>query len=593
MPKYDEWGELQMLKRNLRALSSLLLVFALFVGGFQTQALAAEQDETITVIGNAEVGTLLDLTVVKDAENQTAFDVLVKAVGEDSIEYTDGQYGKMINGIKGLTAEGNFYWAFYINGVSAQVGADSYVVQDDDQLTFQYIDWTVPVENTTSITVVGKDGKTVKEATAIAFINNPTAFQLLQVVLGHDKIKYSEEQYGKMISAIDGLAAEGTYYWAFYVNGEMASVGADSYELKASDEITFKYESWEAPTEETNDEIIVETPAIPFDQKTLGTAVDTASQYVLANQIGEWEAIALNKAGKSVPPSYLTTVQKLVKEKEGKFSRITDTERYVLGILAAGGNPTNVEGYNLVEAIYNGDVTKQGLNGVAYGLLALDSADFEIPENATWTREKLVSHLLEKQNEDGGWSWDGSATSDIDTTGMVLTALAAHQNQTEVQISIDLAVEYLSAQFQAGKIDNSSTAAQVIIALSALGIDANGELFASDAGSLIGYLLTFQNADGGFDWQGGDVSDVFTTAQGFQALVAYQLFVKGEGSLYTLPLVSDITPVVEKEETKTTTTEEGKLLPNTSTNMYNYLTVGIILLMIGAVFFVSERRKKA
>ena len=593
MPKYDEWGELQMLKRNLRALSSLLLVFALFVGGFQTQALAAEQEETITVIGNAEVGTLLDLTVVKDAENQTAFDVLVKAVGEDSIEYTDGQYGKMINGIKGLTAEGNFYWAFYINGVSAQVGADSYVVQDDDQLTFQYIDWTVPVENTTSITVVGKDGKTVKEATAIAFINNPTAFQLLQVVLGHDKIKYSEEQYGKMISAIDDLAAEGTYYWAFYVNGEMASVGADSYELKASDEITFKYESWEAPTEETNDEIIVETPAIPFDQKTLGTAVDTASQYVLANQIGEWEAIALNKAGKSVPPSYLTTVQKLVKEKEGKFSRITDTERYVLGILAAGGNPTNVEGYNLVEAIYNGDVTKQGLNGVAYGLLALDSADFEIPENATWTREKLVSHLLEKQNEDGGWSWDGSATSDIDTTAMVLTALAAHQNQAEVQIYIDLAVEYLSAQYQAGKIDNSSTAAQVIIALSALGIDANGELFASDAGSLIGYLLTFQNADGGFDWQGGDVSDVFTTAQGFQALVAYQLFVKGEGSLYTLPLVSDSTPVVEKEDTKTTTTEEGKLLPNTSTNMYNYLTVGIILLMIGAVFFVSERRKKA
>lgn len=57
-----------------------------------------------------------------------------------------------------------------------------------------------------------------------------------------------------------------------------------------------------------------------------------------------------------------------------------------MGALAAGEDPTNIEGYNLVQAIYNGNVTKQGLNGVAYALIALDSANFEVPSSAKWTR---------------------------------------------------------------------------------------------------------------------------------------------------------------------------------------------------------------
>ncbi|MBE4907138.1 DUF4430 domain-containing protein [Bacillus luteolus] len=577
--------------KKLNTFLSFLVAFTLLFGSFHTTAFAQEnKEESVTVIGSKE--TLVDLNAVADAEGSSAFDALVKAVGEANIEFTESQYGKMITSIQGVKAEGTFFWAFYVNGVGAQVGADSYILQDGDQLSFVYQDWTVATNNKAFLTVNGKEATPLKEATDVGFINNPTALDLLTVVLGHDKLETSVSEYGIMINGISGIAAEGTYYWAFYVNGEMASVGADSYKLKAGDQITFKYESWESATEKETTEDTVETPATPFDKNALGASVETAVAYVLANQVGEWEAIALKQAGKTVPASYLENVKTLVNEKQGKFARITDTERYALGILAAGENPTAFEGYNLIEAIYNGNVTKQGLNGVVYGLLALDSANFEVPANATWTREKLVNHLLENQNEDGGWSWDGSAKSDIDTTAMVLTALAGYQDQAEVKVHIDIAVEFLSAQYLAGKIDNSSTAAQVVIALSALGVDANGELFAKDRSSLIGFLLSFQNADGGFDWQGGDESDVFSTAQGFQAIVAYQLFVKGAGSLYSLPLsAADATPVVEEKDAPAAQ-GDGKPLPNTATDMYNYLTFGIILLLAGIALYVNERRRR-
>ena len=74
--------------------------------------------------------------------------VLVKAVGEDNIEFTDTQYGKMLTGIYDLKpAEGEtYFWAFYINGKSAQVGPNSYIVQNGDKLSFRYTDWTKPVD---------------------------------------------------------------------------------------------------------------------------------------------------------------------------------------------------------------------------------------------------------------------------------------------------------------------------------------------------------------------------------------------------------------------------------------------------------------
>jgi len=279
----------------------------------------------------------------------------------------------------------------------------------------------------------------------VNFVGETTALNLLKALVGPEKLNYK----------------------TLNINGGLSEIGAESYILKNGDQITFQYDSWGEVTE-------TEPPVTPISQETLKIAIDKVEVYYQNQQIDEWTLIALKQAGKGIPASYLNKYKNLIKEQQGKFRKITDTERYTLAILAAGGDPTNIEGYNLVESIYQADVTKQGLIGIAYALLALDSANFEIPETALWTREKLISYLLDRQNQDGGWAWDESATSDIDTTGMIVTALAPYKDQAGVKEKVESAVKYLSEQYQASKIDNSSTAAQVIVALSALGIDANG-----------------------------------------------------------------------------------------------------------------------
>jgi LPXTG-motif cell wall-anchored protein len=588
----------------------LLLVVSMLTSGFQATVLAAEQSpqSTVKVMGVDEGNPLQTETVVELTGSENATEALIKAVGEENVEFLDTAYGRMLNGIKGLKAEGTHFWAFYINGIMAPVGADAYQVMSGDKLSFRYTDWTKPAENTASLKVFDKADQTLNDSQAITFFDNPTAFDLLFVTLGADKVEYLDTQYGKMITSINGIAAEGTYFWAFYVNGQSATVGADSYQLKPGDEISFKYKSWEdAPVDDDNDNGTTPPAEGTVSETELNHSVEAATQYVLSHEITEWEAIALRGAGKTIPSNYLEKVKSIIKEKQGSFSRITDTERYVLGILAAGANPTNIEGYNLVDSIYNGNVTKQGLNGVAYALLALDSANFEIPATAKWTRESLVDYLLERQNADGGWAWDGSATSDIDTTGMVLTALAPYKNQSVVTAKVEVAVQFLTDQYNEAKIDNSSTAAQVIIALSALGIDSNGSLFTKDDSSLLQLLISFQNADGGFDWQGGDVSDVFSTQQGIQAVVAYQLFVQGKGSLYHIPVIAQEPetedPVLENPETENPVTESpvepteqtntnGHKLPNTATDSYNLLLAGMLLMLIGGIYFCIQTRRR-
>jgi translation initiation factor 1 (eIF-1/SUI1) len=585
----------------------LVLLFSLMTNGFITPVLAENQTgETVTVIGE-KGDVLLKETAINLSNNLTAFDALLKTIGSTNLVFTESEYGKMITSIKGLEAKGNFFWAFYINGMSSQVGADQYIVQKGDHISFRYVDWTASSDQNVSIKVTGNKG-IVKEVKNIAFVDEPTALQALQAILG-GKVEVAETQYGKMITAIEGIKAEGTYYWAFYLNGQMATVGADSYKLKAGDEIHFSYESWEtAPEEEEQDpgEVVdpIQSPSPVLPASQVKAAMEAAAKYTLKNYVGEWEAIALKQAGKEVPKSYLSEVSKLVEEKQGRFSKITDYERYSLGIVAAGGNPTNISGYNLIEAIYNGHITKQGLNGVFYALIALDSGNFEIPGDAKWTREHLVKHLIENQNMDYGWSWDGSEKSDIDTTAMVVTALAPYNNKEEVKTAIKGAVEYLSKQYQLNKIDNSSTAAQVIVALSSIGIDANNTPFTKDNSSLMTYLLSYQNKDGGFDWQGGDKSDVMSTSQGILGIVGYYLFLNNSGLLYQLPLnpVTD-TPETNNDQIDTTipepadgNTEDGKEglpLPNTATPIYNYLLIGILFVVLSAGIWMNDKRKKA
>jgi LPXTG-motif cell wall-anchored protein len=543
---------------------AIMLVIVLAASGFQPKAFAAGKQGAVSVVGSDQTNSLPEKTV-QYGDNETALDALIDAVGiqnVDALEYPG--MGKYINGIYGLTgtADYKYYWSYFINGISAQAGVDSYMVQDGDKLSFQYVSGSP--EKSVTLNIIGKDGKDlITPYNPIGFIGDPTALQLLKVFAGPEKLNYT----------------------FLTINGVPYTDNADSYYLKTGDKITFQYDSWNNSTEGT---------VAPVAKDTIQKSINQVTNFYQNKPIGEWETIALKQAGKPIPASYLEGVKQSIKEQQGKIRSITDIERYTLGILAAGGDPTNIEGYNLVQGIYNGNVTKQGSNGVIYGLIALDSAGFKVPVTAQWNREKLVHQILSSQNQDGGFAlYSTDTASDVDITAMALTALAPYKAQIGVQAKIDTALQFLTNQFNDSKINNSQSAAQVIIALSTLGIDADGSQFTKDNTTLLQNLLTYQNSDGGFADLSGKPSDIIPTQQGFLALAAYQLFTEGKGSVYSIPLTVQKTNPVPVKSVPTTVQNPGHPLPDTGTNNFNLILLGIVMIMIGTAFFLKQSIRKA
>jgi LPXTG-motif cell wall-anchored protein len=566
----------------------IFVLMAMPFSGFKQTAHAAGSTASVEVIGQdgkdlqAETSTSIDST-------STALSSLETVVGKSNVDAPNG----MITTIDGVSSPSDWsaYWSFYINNVSAPIGAGSYHPVNGDKLLFQYHPSPGTLSDEVAVTIPDK-----AYGTSSLFVKVNSSDTVLSVLQKMQKL-YNVVIKNNQLYSIGDFIQDSSNSWVISDVRQKAKQNVTdmtSFNVQGQDQLTFSLKQKTGSTTGStgsNDTSQTTKPSITLNQ--INSAINQATTYVNKNGVSDWNAIALSKAGKSIPSSYLTGVASAVKAAGGQFHAITDAERYTLGILAAGGDPTTISGTNLVKSIYSGDVTKQGLNGVIFGLNALESANFPVPSKAKWTKAKLTAYLVQHQNADGGWAWDGSKTSDLDTTGMVLAALAKQSSDTNVKAAILKGETYLSNQFKAGKVDNSSTAAQLVIGLTANGIDPQGTaLTKTDGTTLLSYLLSFQEKDGGFDWQGKDES-AFSTDQGFLALVADQLFLKNQGSLYTFnwkqhPVDTKVTNVVASAKTKS-----GEPLPNTATPFYNYLILGLMLVLIGLFSSLYLKRKRA
>jgi prenyltransferase beta subunit len=288
-------------------------------------------------------------------------------------------------------------------------------------------------------------------------------------------------------------------------------------------------------------------------QVTIQQAIDGAADNIISragNSLTDWDAYALAQAGKKVPASYLTASAATLQQSSGKLSLVTDYARLALAVKAAGGNPENVAGYNLIADIASNDsLTAQGVNGAIYALMALNSGTYTVPADAPWTATKLVDWLLAHKNADDGWSLAGSGNSNVDITAAALISLAPYTARTDVRQAADAAVRWLSAhQLNNGGFndmgENSESTAQTIIALSALGIDAGQGNFAKVNGNLLSYLFTYRQADGGFAHLSGARTDAAATQQALMALAAYRTFTGKSDQTYEA-VISNVTPVTE------------------------------------------------
>ncbi|WP_270474612.1 prenyltransferase/squalene oxidase repeat-containing protein, partial [Clostridium cochlearium] len=294
--------------------------------------------------------------------------------------------------------------------------------------------------------------------------------------------------------------------------------------------------------------------------KKVNTSIENVHKFITKNNTwsSDWKTVAFNKSGLKLPADYnskyLQDAAKVLKDCKGYFYKVTDYERMTLGVVAAGGDPRNIGGYNLLDKIYNFNdpqnpnrkIDFQGLNGVIYALIALDTKNYEIPAGAKFTREYMLDYILENRNSDGGWDLNMSGDrSDVDITAMTLISLAPHHNYVskdgkKVTDAIRGAVDWLSkVQRQDGGFNswftqnNSESCAQTIIGLCANGIDPTGTKFTKDK-NLIENLLKFQQSSGEFYHlsDGSEGVNGISTEQAYQAILAYREFTKGKGSIY-------------------------------------------------------------
>jgi outer membrane lipopolysaccharide assembly protein LptE/RlpB len=70
--------------------------------------------------------------------------------------------------------------------------------------------------------------------------NNKTALEILQSTYQVETKTY--ENMGEFIETINGLKPDNKHFWAFYINGQMAEVGAGQYQSKDGDVLEFKLE---------------------------------------------------------------------------------------------------------------------------------------------------------------------------------------------------------------------------------------------------------------------------------------------------------------------------------------------------------------
>ncbi len=190
-----------------------------------------------------------------------------------------------------------------------------------------------------------------------------------------------------------------------------------------------------------------------------------------------------------------------------------------------------MEGYNLLAPLADYDTTiAQGINGAAWALIALDSGNYSIPENTgaktQATRDKYISRILACQLPSGGFALSADAAeADIDITAMALRTLAPYQNNSFVKTATDKAVAFLSKSqtanggFLSYGEECSESAAQVIIALSALGISPSDSRFVKNGKTILDNLMTFYVNGGGFKHVIGDKSaNVMSTEQALMCL---------------------------------------------------------------------------
>lgn len=402
---------------------------------------------------------------------------------------------------------------------------------------------------------------------------DPTAWDAVKACL--DSAKYTYTGSGAYIKSITDAAGHTlkekgdgkSSGWKFGLTLQggtetLPKTTLDNTYLKDGDTLRLFFTDTYIPLDPTD-------PAVPgaevpgFDEAYAGAKAyiqSAVSAPVVSYLFGEWAVLGQARAKVPLSEAYIAAYyEKVVAYVKANIGSdgilrapddkntpvITDNERIVLALTAIGKDPANVGGENLLKALQNKDImqvtdtSNTDINGLVMGLLALNSRNYT--SDTSW----LVQAVLAQQNEDGSWraSADTKPVGDVDMTAMALQALAPYYkdggNET-VNTAVEKALNWLSGKYRSG-YDSSESCAQVVIALSALNLDANTDArftktVEGKTLSVLGNLLQYRVAEnGGFKHQFADKAvNEMATEQALCAMAAYARFTEKANALYDM-----------------------------------------------------------
>ena len=310
-----------------------------------------------------------------------------------------------------------------------------------------------------------------------------------------------------------------------------------------------------------------EAPRQPQDvsavlNATLAMQAETVKEPAFGTNYGEWTVFGLARGGYYANDSqyfadYYDRIVEYVNEKAAEInlsgaldkSKSTDNSRLIMALAAIGKDATSVGNWDLVEA-YSANginwIRKQGMNGTIWTLIALDCGGYETSDPTI--RQQCVDAIVSAQHNDGGWSLVTAKAqpSNVDITGMTLTALYPYRNQPAVAEACEKAFTWLSESqldnggFPYGKGETSESCVWAIVACTTWGINPDTDpRFIKNGYSAIDNLLTYYLEDEAkFEHGRGAGANAMATDQATYGLIAYDRLVKGKPSLYDY---SDVT----------------------------------------------------
>ena len=305
---------------------------------------------------------------------------------------------------------------------------------------------------------------------------------------------------------------------------------------------------------------------VPTADELIAEAMPAAQNYLSKTSYGfndEWIVFSLTRSGASLTETqiseYLTAVKDAIST--GNVNNATTHARVAVTLGALGKDASNFDGNNLIKGMFEVLGDNELPNAYIWTLLALDSGEYDLPKDTTWTREQLIEKILAHQESGGGFYLSEKWGADVDTTGMALMALAPYYS-SNVETAVNNALTYLRGELQAAGCfqsygnNSAESTAQVLVALTALGLDpldtANG-FISSDGKNLIDGIYSFWNSETGAFKNAYGSDNSMATYQSLYALESYVRYRDNENALYDLTDVVVRVPVVEPAEDATIT----------------------------------------